>query len=957
MEVRAAKQRIVPWRLASLIALLTISVSTARSQQEINVSGEVADALTGRPLGGSMIIVSGWTANDGSYDQYFEAKVIANEVGFYTASLQRGYYYLIVMADDLTTPGLDYMPKLLQLDATKLYLKGIDADFTLFPGASVKVTGLADFVELGKAPDDLYFGMIDAYNSTPYFRVEDRRIYTALDLEPGIMVVPAEVPMLLCGNSPWVRFTIDDNGSYFAFRQGDLEIIDISEAVMKRNLELVRVTLNSTRLKANEFGLSGIDMKLEMDDLDTAFGYLGLATLSLHEGNYSQCFMNLRAAYIIAQDVSVTLADTLSDITFSPIPFSFLMVLSAFGLASVFVGKESLRVGSGLVISLLFLGLSYFIAPGWRLADPMQYFASSAACTSAALVLILLLPRTKKDVVTPSGIALMSSLMSTFSLATRNLKRRRLRTSLILASIFTLVFGFTVFTSFRFKAMVVYGNAAYPVANPPTGLMVVPTQALAASASIPTSLIEALRENPLVSSVAPKAETSPFYLEGQLISEGGYAITIKGAIGVSSEEVKMSHLDAAIVKGHFMAEEERRAMLISAKAAEKLRVEPGDKVEFEGKQFMVAGIMDDQILEWIVDLDGQPIRPYYIEKHYKFYIGAENMVVLNWRELVNLGLGTLTRINVKTNSAEDIAVLATELARKWRYHIYATIGEEVKLFHYRKGPMLEGSSNIPVVLVLVGLNVLACTLSAAYERRKEVVTLSLVGLNPSQISYMFLSEAVLVAFIGGVTGYMLSVGVPRLLLGLGGPGFLTEKTSWMWSVAVILIVLAVAVSASVLPARRASMMASPYIPRKWKLDYAPAEKDIRRFFVHVPQVVSKLELGRFITFIDDEFTEMQLLTAIPEKMEMRKMVDESDEEREVIKLLFTYKYAIEGERAFETENDLVMSRRKESSLYSIDLAIRIGTIYNYNPLDVVWRTASAIRRLMLRWTTTPSRWG
>lgn len=957
MEVRAAKQRIVPWRLASLIALLTISVSTARSQQEINVSGEVADALTGRPLGGSMIIVSGWTANDGSYDQYFEAKVIANEVGFYTASLQRGYYYLIVMADDLTTPGLDYMPKLLQLDATKLYPKGIDADFTLFPGASVKVTGLADFVELGKAPDDLYFGMIDAYNSTPYFRVEDRRIYTALDLEPGIMVVPAEVPMLLCGNSPWVRFTIDDNGSYFAFRQGDLEIIDISEAVMKRNLELVRVTLNSTRLKANEFGLSGIDMKLEMDDLDTAFGYLGLATLSLHEGNYSQCFMNLRAAYIIAQDVSVTLADTLSDITFSPIPFSFLMVLSAFGLASVFVGKESLRVGSGLVISLLFLGLSYFIAPGWRLADPMQYFASSAACTSAALVLILLLPRTKKDVVTPSGIALMSSLMSTFSLATRNLKRRRLRTSLILASIFTLVFGFTVFTSFRFKAMVVYGNAAYPVANPPTGLMVVPTQALAASASIPTSLIEALRENPLVSSVAPKAETSPFYLEGQLISEGGYAITIKGAIGVSSEEVKMSHLDAAIVKGHFMAEEERRAMLISAKAAEKLRVEPGDKVEFEGKQFMVAGIMDDQILEWIVDLDGQPIRPYYIEKHYKFYIGAENMVVLNWRELVNLGLGTLTRINVKTNSAEDIAVLATELARKWRYHIYATIGEEVKLFHYRKGPMLEGSSNIPVVLVLVGLNVLACTLSAAYERRKEVVTLSLVGLNPSQISYMFLSEAVLVAFIGGVTGYMLSVGVPRLLLGLGGPGFLTEKTSWMWSVAVILIVLAVAVSASVLPARRASMMASPYIPRKWKLDYAPAEKDIRRFFVHVPQVVSKLELGRFITFIDDEFTEMQLLTAIPEKMEMRKMVDESDEEREVIKLLFTYKYAIEGERAFETENDLVMSRRKESSLYSIDLAIRIGTIYNYNPLDVVWRTASAIRRLMLRWTTAPSRWG
>lgn len=317
----------------------------------------------------------------------------------------------------------------------------------------------------------------------------------------------------------------------------------------------------------------------------------------------------------------------------------------------------------------------------------------------------------------------------------------------------------------------------------------------------------------------------------------------------------------------------------------------------------------------------------------------------------------MTRINIQTKSADEIVPLANELARKWRYFVYATVDEEVKIFAYRKDPTLLGGSAIPMVLVLVGLNILACSLNAIYERRKEIATLSLVGLNPSQISYIFLAEAGLVAFIGGMMGYLFGIGVPRALFVLGGPGFLTEKFSWTWSIAVILMAAVVTISASIFPAIKASTLATPHLPLKWKIDYIPAQTDM--WLLHIPQVVSRPELGYFVVFIEGKFEEMQLLRTIPEKMVLEDLVDESDQEMDVRKLLFAYSFAQEGSRAFRTENELVMKRGLTSSIYSIDLMIRIDMIYNYNPMDVVWKTASVVRRLMLQWAAAPSseRWG
>jgi len=947
-------------------------IGTVSSQPDRTLRGRVVDALLDKPLVGVKIHISGWSNGEwglSSYDSY----TTTNEGGSYSINLYGGHYWVSAVVDNLETPGLDYVPGFLQLDITELGsgMREIAADFRLLPGASISIIGLPEFVETDGVPEQFYysFSILDQ----PYRNIFSESISTYepntcvfLGLEPNTIVVPSDIPIALYGVGGDGLYYVDDNDSYyFIFPQGSETIIDISKAVMNRNIASVRDGLTSTWLQVERLSLNSIDVESEKKDLNTASDFLNLARLLLGEGSYSQCFVNLRAAYILNNNVQTRVANISSDATFSPIPLSFLLVLSSFGLASIFIEKNATRIGTGFITSLFFLGFYYYVSPGWRLADPLLLMSSCIFAASIAIAFAFLLPHIRKDVVTPSGIALLSSLTSTFSLATRNMKRRRLRSLLMLVSIVTFVFAFMAFTSFEFQMVVASSRPPQPYPRePPNGIMIVsPSE----GSYLPMSIVDTLRDDPLVSSVAPKTESSPTYMDAQIIGENGYNITIRGVMGISSEEAKMNHLDEAIIGGHAMLEGEH-SIMISARAADQLHASPGDKVRFVWntapgttsgifltENFMIAGIFDDQMFEQIVDLDGLPIRSFTIVGRNKSYLTADRIAIFSWKELIDLNLGRLTRINVQTWDRSDIKPLALQLAIKWRWFVYTSVDSDIRLYYYRRDPGLSGGTAILMLFVLVGLNILACTLNGVYERRGEITSLALIGLNPTQISFMFLAETGLMAFIGSMVGYLLGLGCPRALLSIGGPGFLTEKISWAWGVEVILMAVLVSVSASMIPALKASTIATPELPLKWKLDHLPSNKDI--WILQIPQLVSQMELERFFGFIDGRFKEMK--DSISERMDKIDLVDEYNNERHVRKLIFRHVFSEPGSRAFRTENELVTTRPIGSSTYSVDLSIKIDMLYNYEPLKAVRKTAIAVRKLMLQWTTSSSleRWG
>lgn len=995
LECRGHEDIFSCWRicyfLIIIMPLLAFPISAVNSQHDISLIGKVVDAKTESPLEGVKLRFKGWVSTGYDWIPY-EMFVTTDKAGHYNVSLSKKYYTITVIADDPETPGLDYIPAQMELSLSELNpAQGeISADFELQPGASVILKGSPEFVEFGKEPAwAVYtFSSLDPRYSTigltRAVRFYEPLTWSDLGLEQGEIVVPSDTPLAVGVSAYWYTGgserqldLMDDNGScFYRCSQGSRIVVNISRVAMIRNIAVIRDRLSYTRLQVERLDLNGIGVKSEMDDLDTAFGLLDSARLALRNGSYYECFLSLREAYIMDEGIRSRAADALADAAFSPIPLTFLLVLSGFGLASILIEGEARRIAIGFIVISIMLGIYLYVSPGLRLTDPFLLLASCTVAAIIAIGLAVLTPRIRGDVVTPSGIALASSLTSTFSLASRNLKRRRLRSSLILASILTLVFGFTAFTSFQIRTLVVARDMmpSHPNPEPPEGLMV--AGPLISSYSLSTSMIGALRADPLVSSVAPKTDTSPTSLShpmAQLISDRDNNMTVLGAIGLSSEEVRMNRLDAAIVNGAYALEGETtsiRGILISAKAAERLQVAPGDRVKFiawrysEDKRYPIAivnytivGIFDDRIFEGIVDLDAKPIRPYAATSSGIVYLSADSVAVFNWKELIRLGIGQLTRINVQTKSGRDVMPLSYQLAKKWHCVVYASADNNVIIYLYSPAYGLSGGAAIPMLLVLVGLNVLACTLNAVYERRREVVTLSLIGLNPSQIGYMFLVESGLVAFVAGVLGYVLGIGVPRLSLSLGGPGFLTEKISWAWIVAVIMMAVALAVLASAIPAMRASTIATPKLPLKWKLEHLPAAGD-EVWQLHMPQLVSQLEIERFIGFVKGMIERTQFFKNLPDRMELKGMAEEGDQERDVKRLLFTYDFGMDT-RAFKTENELVVTRPRGSSAYNTDLVTRIVELNNFDPAEVTRRTASAVRKMMLQWATTMSaeRWG
>jgi len=942
------------------------------------------DVKTGNSMEGVRVHISSATA---FFSSPFNEWCTTNKTGYYSVMLPRGYYRIVVISDDPETPGLDYIPVLLELDVSKLSpaQSEITVDFELYRGASIIVKGSLEFIEAKKVPDaitysfkalDLRFHNLDLKGLISFYHPS---IWSILGLELGHIVVPSDTPVIV-SVSEWfmygfgsstIEFNDDNDSSFYKFPQGSRTIVDISKAVMCRNAAVVKDKLTSTWLQVEKLSTNGLNVKSEMDDLATAFNLLDSVKLALGGCQCYECFLNLKAAYIMNGDVRSRTSNMLADAIISPIPLTFLLSLSGFGLAGLLIEKEEARIVAGVFAALVLLGFYYYVSPGWGLTDPLLLLASCTMAAITAIGLAVLFPKLKWDIATPTGVGFVSSLTSTLSLATRNLKRRRLRSSLVFASILMLTFGFTALTTLQLKIDVISRRMMppHPKPQPPEGLMVVAPSG--PDYVLSPFMVEALKADPSVSSVAPKTETSPKTPNepnppiAQLISESGYNITIKGAIGVSSDEVKMSYLDEAVIKGTYVMEAEEasaRAILISAKAADRLHVALGDRVKFAVdlvmENYTVAGILDDQMFEGIVDLDGQPIRPYvYTLKNEKVYLSPDELVVFNWRELLRLQMGRLSRINVQTKSGNDTMPIAFQLAKKWHCFVYASANNVVWIYLYSHEYDLSGGAAIPMVMVLVGLNVLACTMNAVYERKKEIAILSMVGVNPSQVCYIFLMEAGLLAFVGGAIGYLLGLGVPRLMFSLWGMGCLTEKASWTWGVAVILMAVVVSISASVIPAMKASTIATPKLPLKWKLEHLPATEDMWQ--LHMPQLVSKLEIERFIEFFRGKIEEMRLFQKPSERMELKGIMDEHDELGDAKKLLFTYGWAMGGTRAFETEDELVVMRRRGSSTYEMNLGIRITMVYNCEPMEVARRAASAIRKLMLQWTTTPSaeRWG
>lgn len=184
------------------------------------------------------------------------------------------------------------------------------------------------------------------------------------------------------------------------------------------------------------------------------------------------------------------------------------------------------------------------------------------------------------------------------------------------------------------------------------------------------------------------------------------------------------------------------------------------------------GIEDDKVEDFIGEKvsirllipaeDGSDeVSEIIIDKEYTIRGITKEEGVLNAMmmlpELRNyVGIEEYERIQVRVNSNENLPIVEKELIEKG-YRVTAlskTVEQASKIFQGVQA-VLATFGGIALVVSAIGMfNTMTVTL---LERTKEIGIMRTIGASPNDVKYLFVSESVVVGFMGGLTGTAMGV--------------------------------------------------------------------------------------------------------------------------------------------------------------------------------------------------------
>jgi hypothetical protein len=132
----------------------------------------------------------------------------------------------------------------------------------------------------------------------------------------------------------------------------------------------------------------------------------------------------------------------------------------------------------------------------------------------------------------------------------------------------------------------------------------------------------------------------------------------------------------------------------------------------------------------------------------------------------------------------------------------------------------SGVPNIIIPLIISVFIVLNTMIGSVYERKREIAIYTSVGLAPSHVSFLFIAEAMALAVISVVLGYLLAQTSAKLFSETSlWAGITVNYSSWAGVAAMILVIIVVLVSV-LYPSKVAAEIAIPDVNRAWTLPKA-----------------------------------------------------------------------------------------------------------------------------------------
>jgi hypothetical protein len=555
----------------------------------------------------------------------------------------------------------------------------------------------------------------------------------------------------------------------------------------------------------------------------------------------------------VYDDVEKTQKDVLYGVLFYValfVPFAFCMERLLFSYANIYK-----RIIAFSIILILLIALIYNVHPAFRLAySPMVVILAFFIMGLSFMVTLIIFFRfegemiqlqTRAKMVEAEELGRWKAFAAAFMLGVSNLRRRRLRTALTCATLIILTFTIMSFTAV--KSMRHHARLMYEPTVPYKGFLLknvnwrdLPSQALGfitnnfaqKGISVPRIWMED----------ADRTRTTriPVYHNGR-------SFEARGLVGLSHLEPRVSGLDEILIGGRWLAENELNTILLPERMAHNLGINPrkpqGAVVSMWGMPFEVVGVFSGEKLQQRPDLDGEPLTPATFPREVSSemteeeaeamesgddvrefqsryeHVPGDLTMIIPYRSLLAAG-GHLKAVAIVPQTKISIQQEAQYLVDRFGLSLFSGEPDGTYLYHASDTMSYSGVPNIIIPIIISVFIVLNTMIGSVYERKREIGIYTSVGLAPSHVSFLFIAEAMALAVISVVLGYLLAQTSAKLFAETAlWSGITVNYSSWAGVAAMILVILVVLVSV-LYPSKVAGEIAIPDVNRSWTLPQA-----------------------------------------------------------------------------------------------------------------------------------------
>jgi ABC-type lipoprotein release transport system permease subunit len=923
------------------IIILNVYASTQGASSDTSLRGVVLDEK-GSPVGNASVtiwfnrqmVASGKTGSDGCF--YIDVK-------------SNALYTVFVFADDETTPGIDYLPS--RIDARPS--NGTNLVFNLSPAASLTLTGDVQFVESEQLPISFSYVVIDPSGQTmtiggfqlKYGSSPDTQSLL-LGLDPTHLIVPANVPFMIMGNfslfasSALVHRTfVIDTAGHFMLGKGDEAAVDVRRYALSSNMGIIEDLYGKVESRMSEMESVGFYLDAERAKASSAERLLSESKYLLAQDRLVDSFDAAKRSFMELRQIMTGLTNSYGDAVFSVYILIFLLGFASVTIAFLMTNSDRSKIIWSFIVSAMAFSSLYMVYPGSTITPPILFVVSAVSALLLSLSTAILFPKILKGRGSEEHVPLRRLLVPIFSIAKRNLRRRRLRFVLTLSSITALVMSFVALTSFSegygLIVTVIPGSGASH-----DGVMVRSsgfTEANPAFLSMTDPGIAWLEKQSECRVLSPKAENAPFFQPLATLNRA----PIFGVVGINSTiETSVVDLRGVLREGDLPT---GGGVMISEELRRKLGVDVGDELYLDWMPVRLAGVFDDNAFRVLADLDGRDYVPKKLvnnspQGEAPVYVLAScetsEVVVTDLSTAMSMPLVGISRVDVAVSEGFAADAFATRLALERGYLTWASSPEGISFAHL--GSYLEGKG-IPLVVpwVIVVLNVVVTMLNSMYERRREVHILSSVGLNPAHIAGIFVAESSIIGVVGGGVGYLVGLslyrGMAMAQMGLE----VHQKISALWSLAAIGVSMT-AVFMGALLALKSSVVITPSLTRRWRIENDRGDFT-EPWEISVPVKLSPSEVDGFIDFMVGALRDLE-----DNQIRRTSSIKVSRDAGGVATTIeFIYKSTQSIAENFYTRNAVLLERGTEN------VSVRLKS---HGEQSWAHTTGSLVRQIAIRWS-------